>query len=233
MLVKQSREVERVERKLSAAMGASPRDAAAAIEALEEAIALARVDRAAAEWFVPSELLGELADEYESVGRVDDALAAIRRAIAEGWGGRPDGRCRLAEILLRAGRTAEAAAIWAEVRAATPDDPWLHSAAGIAYAESGDHATALAWLSDGLSLVLRTGDPDALADQLVEYRRECLAAAGHPPDDLQVWAETFGGSVPEPGRPAGVQPDGSVTRGRDTVCWCGSGSKYRKCHGAA
>ena len=59
MRVLQTREIERMEQKLSAAMGAQPHDVAAAIEALEEAVKLARTDARAAEWFVPSELLGE------------------------------------------------------------------------------------------------------------------------------------------------------------------------------
>lgn len=189
--VKLSHEIERMERLLSVAMGAVPHDPAAAIAALEQAIALARSSPEAAEWFVPAELLGELADEYEAAGRPDEALAAMHEAIEEGWSGRPDGRCRLAEILLRCGRVGDATRLWAEVRADQPDDGWLYSSAGVAYATAGDHATAVEWLTDGLRLAVRTGDPDDLAEPLLEQRAESLAALGRPADELQSRAEDF------------------------------------------
>ena len=185
VLVKQSREVERMERKLSAAMGARPRDVEAAIEALEEAIALTQSDPEAAEWFVPAELLGDLADEYEAAGRPDDALDAMRQAIEAGWSGQPDGRCRLAEILMRAGRVEEAAALWAEARDDSPDDIWLFNNAGIEHCLAGAHETALTWLDEAVAIALRTEDPEHLLDQLLDFREQSLTALGRELDDLQ------------------------------------------------
>ncbi|MFW6600528.1 hypothetical protein ACQBAU_02005 [Propionibacteriaceae bacterium Y2011] len=34
-----------------------------------------------------SELASELADEYENLGRYDDAIAAMQEAVAAGWAG--------------------------------------------------------------------------------------------------------------------------------------------------
>jgi len=195
-------EIDRVDRKLSTAMAARPRDTAACITALENAVALVRAEPEAAEAFVPAELLDLLAEEYERAGRFDDALAAMREAIDAGRRGQPDGRCRLAEILMRSGRAADARPIWAQVKAETPDDVWLHNNAGLEYSAIGEHETALEWLTDGLRLALNTGDPERLVDQLVDLRAESLTALGREPDQLQVRgrnhlaAETGAASTP-------------------------------------
>jgi len=80
-------------------MDSRPRDAARCAAALERAIALTDADEQAAGYFHLPELYDLLAEEYEQLGRVDDALAAMRDALVAGWDGQPDGRCRPAEIL--------------------------------------------------------------------------------------------------------------------------------------
>jgi hypothetical protein len=70
--------------------------------------------------FVLAELLDELAEVYEQLGRTDDALEAIRAAIEAGYRGQPDPRCRIAEINLRAGRTQPAPDIFAAVKPTLP-----------------------------------------------------------------------------------------------------------------
>jgi tetratricopeptide (TPR) repeat protein len=189
--VKMSDDIERMERKLTTAMGAVPRDSKAAIAALTEAIALARSSPEAAEWFVPAELLSELADEFDAAGRTDEAIAAMVEAISEGYSGRPDGRCRLAGIFMHAGQWASAEALWADVKADTPDDVWLYHSAAVEYAALRDHETALRWVTQGLKLALRLDDPDGLAGQLLDLRGDCLVALGREFDDLQDRAETF------------------------------------------
>lgn len=187
--VNQAAEIGRVDQEVAAAMGTRPRDAAACISALEKAIALARSDSGAADVFYLPELLDELAELYDQVGRVDDALAAMRQALDEGWRGQPDGRCRLAEILMRGGRVAEAGPIWAQVRADTPGDVWVFNNAGLKYGAIGDHVTALAWLTDGLALALGSGDPERLVGQLLDLRAASLAALDRGPDELQARAK--------------------------------------------
>ena len=43
----------------------------------------------------------------------------------------PDGRCRIAELLMRDGRVEQATEIWEQVRADTPDDVYLYDNAGL------------------------------------------------------------------------------------------------------
>ena len=184
-------EVERVELQLEAAMTARPRDSAAYVAALQDAVALTRTDPAAAEVFYLPELLDELAQAYGDTGRFDDALQTIHQALEAGLSGQPDSRCRIAEILMRAGRVDEAEPIWTQVRADTPDDVWLFNNAGLEYAAVGDHATALAWLTDGMRIALDSGDPERLVDQLIDLRRTSMTQLSLEPDDLQARAADF------------------------------------------
>lgn len=172
-------------------MAALPRDHAAYIAALQEAIALTRTDPDAEKVFYLPELLDELATAYGDTGRIDDALQTMQEAIDVGLGGAPDSRCRIAEILMREGRVAEAEPIWAQVRQDTPDDVWLYNNAGLEYADVGDHATALTWLTDGLRIAVDSGDPDRLVPQLIDLRGDSMTALGVEPDDLQAQALAF------------------------------------------
>jgi hypothetical protein len=49
----------------------------------------------------------------------------------------------------------------------------------------GDHAEALEWLTTGLELALRTGDPESAVEQLRPLRASCLSALGRPSDEIQ------------------------------------------------
>jgi tetratricopeptide (TPR) repeat protein len=213
--------VEAAERELSSAFDVRPRDAARRAVALERAIGLARADAQAAEYFDLSELYDLLADEYEQLGRVAEALSAMRDALAAGWNGRPDGRCRLAEILMRAGRVDEATVLWTQVKADTPDDVWLYNNAGIEYAHAGDHAAALGWLTDGLTLALSAGDPEDLVGQLAEFRGASLAALDRSPDEVQRRAEAFLAAGPARRRRGVQKPQRRVPAAAQpmTVAW--------------
>lgn len=132
-----------------------------------------------------------IADELEAarLGRPRDA--ATYAAAAAGLRCEPDPRCLRADILMRAGRVNEAEPIWAAVFADTPDDVWLYNNAGLEYAAAGNHQTALAWLTDGLTLALDSGDPNRLTDQLADTRQASLTALDRVGDDLQTRAATF------------------------------------------
>jgi len=96
------------EREFEQATSTRPQDPTRLTAALERAVdACRRWPQATAGVFYPAELLGELAEAYEGLGRTDDALATMQAAIDAGCTGAPDPRCRLAEILLRAGRAEE------------------------------------------------------------------------------------------------------------------------------
>jgi hypothetical protein len=83
---------------------------------LERAIGTCRADPTALDWFDLAGLLDELAEVYQQLGRVDDAVETMRAAIDAGYTGSPDPRCRIAEILLRAGRTEPAHDLYAQVQ---------------------------------------------------------------------------------------------------------------------
>jgi tetratricopeptide (TPR) repeat protein len=183
--------LDRLERELQAAATARPRHAARYAAALEQVAQACRSDPAAAELFDLAELQLELTAEYQTLGRYDYALAAADAVIEAGMKMAPDVRCLRAVILMRAGRVAEAAPIWAAVLADTPDDVWLYNNAGLEYADVGEHATALHWLTEGLRLALDTGDPERLVDQLLDLRRASLEALGQTDDDLQQQAAAF------------------------------------------
>ena len=90
--------------------------------------------------------------------------------------------CELAEKLMRSGYEAQAGLLWQQARAGYPDDVWIYVQAGIGY---GDHAAALEWLTTGLELTLRTGDPESALEQLRPLRASCLSALGRPHDEIQ------------------------------------------------
>ncbi len=183
--------VDRLERELYAAATARPPDSARYVAVLERAVRMCDADPTAAEVFDLAELYLDLSTEYSTLGRHDDALAAADAAIDAGVDMQPDPRCLRAEILMRAGRVTEAEPIWAAVRADTPDDVWLYNTAGLEYADQGQHATALDWLTDGLQLALRTRDPERLVDQLADLRQTNLDKLGRAADALQEQAMAF------------------------------------------
>jgi tetratricopeptide (TPR) repeat protein len=183
--------VERLERELYAAAAARPKDSARYVAVLQRAVQTCTADPEAAEVLDLADLYLELATEYETLGRCADALAAADAAVDAGLRSNPDPRCLRAEILMRAGRVGEAEPIWAAVLADTPDDVWLYNNAGLEYAHAGDHGAALRWLTDGLRLALRSGDPERLVDQLADLRQESLDSLGRPADALQEQAAGF------------------------------------------
>ena len=186
------REVARLDRELEETLGARPRDPAACADVLARAAFACRTDPAAAKRWVEAELLDELVDCYEALGRYDEAITVMRRALQVGWSGQPDGRCRIAELLMRDGRVEQATEIWEQVKADTPDDVWLYNNAGLEYADIDDHDTAVEWLTQGLQLAMATGDPEDLVDQLAELRAESRSELGLPDDDeLQQQAASF------------------------------------------
>ncbi len=137
------------------------------------------------------ECYGDLAQSFDRSGRHDDAIAAQERAIELGWGGRPDPRSDIAEFHLRAGRRDKAARLWGDLKQEDADDVWLYNAAGLSYSEVGEHELAIEWLTEGLELAIRIGDPEGIAAQLSEVRRRNLEALGREPDDLERRVDEF------------------------------------------
>ena len=97
--------------------------------------------------------------------------------------------CELAEKLMRSGHEPQARDLWRHARTDFPDDVWIYVQAGIEYGDLGDHGVALGWLTPGMELALRTGDPESALEQLVPLRAGSLGAAGGGSDGLQRRAE--------------------------------------------
>lgn len=112
----------------------------------------------------------DLASALWATKRWDEAIAARESAIAAGYRSVPHPKAEIAEILLDAGRRAEADAIYVELRVETPHDVWLYNSAGWGYSRAGDHQEAVRWLDEGIELAIRSGDPEDLVDQLMDYR---------------------------------------------------------------
>ena len=86
---------------------------------------------------------------------------------------------------MRSGYEPQARLLWQQARAGYPGDVWIYVQAGIGYGDIGDHARALEWLTTGLELALRTGDPESAVEQLRPLRASCLSALGRPSDEIQ------------------------------------------------
>ena len=126
----QAGEWDRVHREIRRSAAGPPE---AYAQVLERALAACEADPAADGYLDVLELHDELADAYDRLGRVEDALRHADVLVDRGYQSAPDPRCRRAEILTRHGRADEAAAIWDEVVRDTPDDVWLYNNAGLEY----------------------------------------------------------------------------------------------------
>ncbi len=177
-----SEELDRLDRQIR---GASRGPAPEYADVLERAIGVCDEDPDAADYLDVLELHSELAETYDRLGRVEEALRHADVLVERGYRCQPDPRCRRAEILTRHGRLAEAAPIWEAVAADTPEDVWVYNNAGLEYGAVGEHELALSWLTRALELAVRTGDPERLVGQLRELRAASLAKLGREPDELQ------------------------------------------------
>ena len=154
------------------------------VAALEEYLTLARAHEGAT-WFDAGAWSEDLADSYLALGRVDDAVRTISDATRRGHAEGAEILCELAEKLMRSGHEPQARLLWQQARADYPGDVWIYVQAGIGYGDIGDHAGALEWLTTGLELASRTGDPESAVEQLRPLRASCLSPLGRPSDDIQ------------------------------------------------
>ena len=154
------------------------------VAALEEYLTLARAHEGE-KWFDAGAWSEDLADSYLALGRVDDAVRTISDATRSGHAEGAEMLCELAEKLMRWGYEPQARLVRQQARTDYPDDVWIHVQAGIGYGDIGDHAGALEWLTAGLELALRTGDPESALEQLRPLRASCLSALGRPSDEIQ------------------------------------------------
>lgn len=177
---------ERINREIEAANERGDREACVRLITAALALPESQPDRAG--------YLDDLAYAYEKLGRFDEAIEAMRQAVAAGWDGElddhPSAQALIADLLLRAGREHEADAAWAQAEREDPRDPWLHSAASDAYTRVGLHRKALPWQTKGLELALAAGEEEPeIAWYLTGERRATMDVLGLAPDELQLRAE--------------------------------------------
>ncbi|HWG74487.1 MAG TPA: SEC-C metal-binding domain-containing protein [Acidimicrobiales bacterium] len=139
---------------------------------------------------------------HKSAGDYDAAIAAKQEAVRAGYRSEPHPDADIAECHLLAGRRAEADALFADLRARTPDDVWLYNSAGFSYAAVPDHRESARWFRDGIDVALRTGDPDQVVVQLLEGLEAAWKALGESPesglnDRVEAFVEAW---QPPPGR---------------------------------
>ncbi len=154
------------------------------VAALEEYLTLAPAHEGET-WFDTGAWSEDLADSYLALGQVDDAVRTIGNATRCGYADGAELLCELAEKLMRSGHEPQARLLWQQARAGYPDDVWIYVQAGIEYGDMGDHAEALEWLTTGVELALRIGDPESALDQLRPLRASCLSALGRQSDEIQ------------------------------------------------
>lgn len=137
------------------------------------------------------EVLDEIHRVLSELDRFDEAIEAKREAIAAGCRSSPDPEADIAEILVKAGRRAQADALYAELRERDPDDVWLYNSAGWIYRGSDD-PEALRWLLDGIEVAIRTGDYDQVIGQLLDMATETWDRLTEPHDgELVARVEAF------------------------------------------
>ncbi len=193
-------EIAALERQLSA----TERDPAAHVDALRAALA----HPCSLHAFSQPELWAELARALGRLGDYDGAIVAIEAGIEHGAWAQPHPRADVAEWHLLAGRHEQAEATYATLREQYPNDVWLYNHAGLAYADVGDHAVAVRWLTEGLQVALADGDPERLASQLADLRTHSLTELGADPDDelTRAAAATTNRPVAHPSRPPRPHP---------------------------
>ncbi len=135
------------------------------------------------------ELLEEFAEYLAVSERADEALAIMVRAAELAS---PDAdqaellrrRCRVAEMLLKAGLLDEASAIYIGVAEEAPGQAWVHETAGSDHLDAGEEDLAFAWLTAGLEQAIANGDDGRCVARLLGLRRMSMGALGLAVDDL-------------------------------------------------
>lgn len=178
-------DLQRIDRELDAARERDDHHAQVRLITVALALPESEPDRAG--------YLDELAYAYEKLGRFDEAIDAMRQAVAAGWDGElddhPSAQALIADLLLRAGRHQEADEAWLQAEREDPRNPWVHTAASDAYTRVGLHRKALPWQTKGLELALAAGEEEGeLADLLTDKRDATLDVLGLEPDELQLRA---------------------------------------------
>ncbi len=189
----------------------------------------------------------------------DDALALLERAVVYARAVMPadvtQATLELAEELCARGEVDRALRLFAERLRADALNPWPYWFLATGLARAHRSAWAAASLRRGLEVLQATGDRQSLARQFREELDRLAAERGSgpepagaplpepfptlfasplpsPPPDRRA-ARGPRGAPPAPGPRPGAAPAVGRQRkvGRNEPCPCGSGKKYKHCHG--
>ena len=173
------------------------------------------------EWLIERSLSQRLLDlplDLSVAGRHDQALQ-VSRAVA--FMDDELARADSAIILARAGRRSEALAQLEMNLESAKDKSFVEAKAGDTHRALGDLAAAEAYYRQSLTLAETELDRSQATLRLVS----CLLDAGRPEEANRLLTEER--RLRDAGTP--VTPP----TGRNDPCPCGSGKKYKKCHGAS
>jgi tetratricopeptide (TPR) repeat protein len=123
------------------------------------------------------EALEERIDALEDEGRYDEAIAALAQLRSLTG---DDERWHVAWMHVRAGRRAQADALWAALERESPGDPTPSFLAGSAHAEAGEPEAAAQRFERALQLALTRGTDGETLRRIMDARGEALRASGLP-----------------------------------------------------
>lgn len=172
------------------------------------------------EWLIERSLLQRLLElplELSAVGEHEHALQ-VSRAVE--FIDQELARANSAIILARAGRRSEALAQLEMNLSSARDKSFVEAKAGDTHRALGDLAAAEAYYRHSLALAATDFDRSQATLRLVS----CLIDAGRVEEANRLLSEE------RRRRSAG---EVTTTTGRNEPCPCGSGKKYKRCHGAS
>jgi hypothetical protein len=127
-------------------------------------------------------------NQVERIAALEEYLTLARAREGETWfdaGGLERGPCRQLSRARRPGHEPQARPCGSRLAPATPTTSGSMCRLASGTGDIGDHAEALEWLTTGLELALRTGDPESALEQLRPSRASCLSALGRPSGEIQ------------------------------------------------
>lgn len=180
----------------------------------------------------PVDLMVIAAEWLQMAGDHDAAEEVLTDATARGGPADIDPRAMLCHFLLQREETDRARGLSQQMRKDHDLTPTSYLLNGESWEMAGDLREAIRWFTLGL---LRTGDQPTPTSTLLGFSRHRVRrTAGLPVDAMDEEAERAQAIIDQrqADRPQ-AQADGQQTPGRRQPCPCGSGRRYKNCHGQA
>ncbi|HEX2669265.1 MAG TPA: SEC-C metal-binding domain-containing protein [Polyangiaceae bacterium] len=203
--------------------------------ALELALSIARRSEVLSELEREFDLLGSLLDVPSRLGAARETTLAVRVAEALTFCAPDDMKGQIALAHAQAGERPRALEL-VHKNLETAREPFIAEfRAGDVYRELGEADAAEAYYRRSLALAntpsARSEAALRIASLLIDTGREAAAVAFLAQQRAQADAASAAERPPATARPADSRTASSPV-GRNDPCPCGSGKKYKKCHGA-